>query len=48
MNLREVFDRLRMSRKPTKEEKDKEFDEVLKEHKVDFAVDNASDLRDPE
>lgn len=47
MNLRSAFNLLRLSVRPTKEQKDKEFDEVLEEHKVNFQVDNTSNLRDP-
>jgi hypothetical protein len=47
MNLRSIFNLWRLSVKPTFEEKEKEFDEVLEEHKVDFEKDNADDLRDP-
>lgn len=33
-----------MSRKPTKEEKDKELDQVIEDNKVDFTTDNSTDL----
>ena len=47
MKLRSAFNLLRLSRKPTKKEKDKEFDKVLEERKVDFAIDNSTDLKNP-
>jgi len=42
MNLRTVFDRLRMSRKPTKKEKDEELDKVIEDNKVNFTADNST------
>ena len=47
MELRSALNLLRLSRKPTKKEKDKEFDEVLEERKVDFVTDNSTDLKNP-
>jgi hypothetical protein len=48
MKIRNFFDYLRKTPKPTKEEKDKEWKQVAEEHKVDFETDNSTDLRHPD
>jgi len=48
MNLRNRLNLVKLSRKSTEKEKDKEWKEVAEENKVDFAIDNSTNLRDPE
>ena len=44
MNLKSAFSLLRLSVRPTFKDKEKEFDEVLEQHKKDIVVDNSTDL----